>query len=101
MLNQTFQQNNHLMPPNELSWVYIFFDTGCLELNIGLTLDLPKRFSKLDALSKLLYYRSFSDPFDALAHKHLLDSLSKESVMHRIKKMNPNLKSLIPEIIDD
>jgi len=101
MLNQAFQKNINLMPPTELSWVYIFLDKESMELNIGLTFNLPKRFSKPDATEKLIYYRSFSDPFDALAHKHLLDSLTIESVMHRIKQMNPNLKSLIPEISDD
>ncbi|MBZ0243560.1 MAG: hypothetical protein K8F24_10130 [Bacteroidales bacterium] len=59
------------------------------------------RFNKADALEKLIYYRSFSDPFDALAHKHLLDSLSIETVMHRVKQMNPSLDNLIPEISDD
>ena len=100
MLTLVAQQNNTLMTPTELTWVYIFVDTLTQELHIGFTFNLHKRFSHPDALEKLIYYRSFRDPFDALAHKHLLDCLTKESVMHKLKQMNPNLKSLIPEISD-
>ena len=89
------------MRPTELTWVYIYVDTISQELNIGFTFNLYKRFGNADVLEKLIYSRSFSDPFDALAHKHLLDGLTKESVVHRLKKMNPNLKRLIPEIRDD
>ncbi|MCK9453045.1 MAG: hypothetical protein M0Q90_15230 [Bacteroidales bacterium] len=100
MLTLTAEQNNTMMPKTELSWVYIFVNALSRELHIGFTFNLYTRFSHPDDLEKLIYYRSFSDPFDALAHKHLLDSLTKESVMHKLKQMNPNLKSLIPEISD-
>lgn len=100
MLTVVAQQNIRQMRPTELTWVYIYVDTKSLELVIGFTFNLFKRFSNPDVQEKLIYSRSFSDPFDALAHKHLLDSLTKESVMHKLKQMNPNLKGLIPEISD-
>ncbi len=100
MLKQAFLENN--MPPShsELTWVYIFLDKESMELNIGFTFNLHKRFSKADTLEKPIYYRSFSSPFDALAHKHLLDCLTKESVMHQLRQLNPKLNNLIPEISD-
>ncbi|MDD2528881.1 MAG: hypothetical protein PHW35_10710 [Lentimicrobiaceae bacterium] len=101
MLKQAFQRNSNPKQPIGLSWVYVFVLAGCRELNIGLTFNLSERFSKSDAPEKLIYYRSFSLPFDAVAHKHLLDSLSKESVLHWVKKINPHLNNLILEIFDD
>jgi len=101
MLKQALHQNNKPMAPTEPTWVYIFVDKRSQELNIGFTFNLFKRFCRTDTLEKLIYYRSFGDPFDALAHKHLLDSLTKESVMQKLKKLNPSLKSLIPDISDN
>ena len=100
MKNQTFTQTEILANPTTLSWVYILNNTKTQEMNIGLSFNLAKQIGTLDPTEELVYYRSFGAPFDALAHKHLLDSLTKESVMHTIKQVNPSLKSLIPEIIN-
>lgn len=61
---------------------------------------LPKLFiAKGSKLRRAhFYYRSFKDPFDALAHKHVLDSLTKESVLHNIQQENPTLNKLNFEI---
>ncbi len=100
MKNQTFTQTEILANPTTFNWVYIVYNSKTQEMNIGLSFHLAKQIGALNTTQKLVYYRSFGAPFDALAHKHLLDSLTKESVMHTIKQVNPSLKSLIPEIIN-
>lgn len=69
-------------------------------MNIGLSFFLSKQFKTIDTAAALVYYRSFSNPFDALAHKHLIEKLSIESIMHIIKQMNPTLRNLTSEIIN-
>jgi len=69
-------------------------------MNTGLPFNLSKQLDIPDTAEKLGCYRSRSNPFDALAHKHLLYSLTKETVMHNIKQENPTLSNLIPEIIN-
>ena len=100
MENQLFTQTEILSNPTTLSWVYILYNTKTQEMNIGLSFNLAKQIGTLNTTEKLVYYRSFGAPFDALAHKHLLDSLTKETVMHNIKQENPTLSNLIPEIIN-
>ncbi|HZJ74517.1 MAG TPA: hypothetical protein VFC87_06910 [Perlabentimonas sp.] len=67
-------------------------------MKIGLSFNPPKRFGRFDTAQKLVYYRNYSSPFDALAHKFLLESLSAETVMHNIKQVNPTLNDLESEI---
>ena len=98
MENQIFTQTKYLENHAALSWVYILFNFKTREMNIALSFNLSKQLSNFDTAQKLVYYRSFSNPFDALAHKFLLESLSFESVMHNIKKENPTLASLTYEI---
>ena len=100
MENQLFTQTEILSNPTTLSWVYILYNTKTQEMNIGLSFNPAKQIGALNTTDKLVYYRSFNAPFDALAHKHLLDSLSKESVMHHIKQVNPSLENLMPEIMN-
>jgi len=98
MTKHTFTQSEILANPTAFNWVYILYNSKSQEMNIGLSFNLPKQFGTLDTVEKLVYYRSFSSSFDALAHKHLLASLSIESVMHTIKQANPTLISLLSEI---
>ncbi|MDY0282390.1 MAG: hypothetical protein RBR35_17725 [Salinivirgaceae bacterium] len=98
MENKTFTQTEILANPTTLSWVYILYNIKTKEMNIGLSFTLVNRLSNVDWIEKLVYYRSFGNPFDALAHKFLLESLSVESMMHNIKQVNPTLNSLTVEI---
>ena len=98
MSHQAFQYNNSSIHSATFSWVYILYHTVSKELNIGLSFNLTKQIDSADSVEKLVYYRSFKDPFDAVAHKHLLDSLSKESVLHNIQQENPTLNKLNFEI---
>ncbi|MDD4671402.1 MAG: hypothetical protein PHI03_00545 [Bacteroidales bacterium] len=98
MKNKIFTQTKNLENPTALSWVYILYNIKSQEINIGLSFNLLNRFSNLDRIEKLVYYRSFSNPFDALAHKFLLESISGKSIMHNIKQTNPTLSSLTYEI---
>lgn len=61
-------------------WVYILRnETG--EFIIGFSLDMDKKFTEISTRKEKLYYlRPFEEPFDGLAHKHLLDSLSKDTI---------------------
>ena len=61
-------------------WVYIKKNkTG--EFIIGFSLDMDKKFTEISTRKeKLSYLRPFEEPFDGLAHKHLLDSLSKDTI---------------------
>lgn len=66
-------------------WVYIYEDEkGCLKI----ALSTPVGNIKLNRQSNMsiVYLRPFEIPFDAIAHKHLLDNLSKESVLDWIYK---------------
>ncbi|MDY0280018.1 MAG: hypothetical protein RBR35_05585 [Salinivirgaceae bacterium] len=79
-------------------WVYILYNSLSKEIRIGSSFDAAKRICNPAPNERLVYYRSFSNPFDALAHKHMLEYLSKESVMHHILKQNPALSHLGDEI---
>ncbi|HCX98965.1 MAG TPA: hypothetical protein DG754_02385 [Bacteroidales bacterium] len=100
MANQAFKQNDNSVDPAPLYWVYILYNNISKELNIGLSFNLSKQSSNFDITEKLVYNRSFSSPFNALAHKRLLESLSIQSIMHNIKQANPTLSNLTSEIIN-
>lgn len=66
-------------------WVYIYgYDKG--HLKIGLSATVDNMASILLSKVCIFYLRGFEKPFDAIAHKHLLDDLSKESVLSYINK---------------
>lgn len=65
--------------------VYIFEDKSHI-LRIGLSSDIRKCTSSNSEDERLVYLRLFLEPFDAVAHKHMLDDLSVETVRHIIYK---------------
>ena len=75
-------------------WVYISEDEQGV-LKIGLLADFGKIWSALKAGERIVYLRAFSDPFDASAHKHLLDDLSQSSVRFLISKQKEKTKVLL------
>ena len=77
-----------------IHWVYISED-GQGILKIGLSSDFDKNWSALKTGEKIVYLRAFSDPFDASAHKHLLDDLSQSSVRFLISKQKEKTKVLL------
>ena len=74
------QQNQQIAKMKKTCWVYILKNkTG--EFIIGFSLDMDKKFTEIATRKEKLYYlRPFEEPFDGLAHKHLLDSLSKDTI---------------------
>ncbi len=79
-------------------WVYIITNSITQELMVGVTLNPEKRITRVTENEKLVYYRGFTNPFDAMAHKHMLEELSMETIMHNVTQQNPTLKNLISEI---
>ena len=74
------QQNQQIAKMKKNCWVYILRnETG--EIIIGFSVDMDKKFTEISTRKEKLYYlRPFEEPFDGLAHKHLLDSLSKDTI---------------------
>ena len=74
------QQNQQTANMKKNCWVYILRnETG--EITIGFSVDMDKKFTEISMRKEKLYYlRPFEEPFDGLAHKHLLDSLSKDTI---------------------
>ena len=61
-------------------WVYILRNESG-EITIGFSVDMDEKFTEIATRKeKLSYRRPFEEPFDGLAHKHLLDSLSKDTI---------------------
>ena len=74
------QQNQQIAKMKKTCWVYILRNESG-EFIIGFSLDMDKKFTEISMRKEKLYYlRPFEEPFDGLAHKHLLDSLSKDTI---------------------
>ena len=74
------QQNQQTAKMKKNCWVYILRNESG-EFIIGFSLDMDKKFTEIATRKEKLYYlRPFEEPFDGLAHKHLLDSLSQETI---------------------
>ena len=73
-------------------WVYIFKDKNS-DLTICLTTSSDEIFLNRQVNVPIIYLCPFEVAFDALAHKHLLDSLSKESVLKWIDKHKEETKA--------
>lgn len=65
-------------------WVYIYED-GKDGLRIVISANIDS-IVNLKPKGQVVYLCPFEIPFDALAHKHLLEDLSKESVLKWINK---------------
>ena len=74
------QQNQQTAKMKKNCWVYILRnETG--EIIIGFSVEMDETFTEIATRKERLYYlRPFEEPFDGLAHKHLLDSLSQETI---------------------
>ena len=74
------QQNQQVAKMKKTYWVYIVKNEQD-EIIIGFSLEMDKKFTEISMRKEKLYYlRPFEEPFDGLAHKHLLDSLSKDTI---------------------
>jgi hypothetical protein len=72
-------------------WVYIYEDEKG-SLRIALKTSDDNNLSNLQLNESIVYLRPFDIPFDAIAHKHLLDDLSKETVLDCIDKHKEETK---------
>ena len=67
-------------------WVYILRNESG-EITIGFSLEMDETFTEIATRKEKLYYlRPFEEPFDGLAHKHLLDSLSQETISLLVRR---------------
>ena len=66
-------------------WVCIY-DHGKGVLKNTLEMSIGNIISNRMPNQRVVYLRPFDIPFDAVAHKYLLDSLSKKSVLNWIDK---------------
>ena len=74
------QQNQQTAKMKKNCWVYILRNET-REITIGFSVDMDEKFTEISMRKEKLYYlRPFEEPFDGLAHKHLLDSLSKDTI---------------------
>ena len=80
------QQNQQTANMKKNCWVYIVKnETG--EITIGFSVDMDEKFTEISTRKEKLYYlRPFEEPFDGLAHKHLLDSLSQETISFLVQR---------------
>ena len=80
------QQNQQTAKMKKNCWVYILRNkTG--EITIGFSVDMDEKFTEIATRKEKLYYlRPFKEPFDGLAHKHLLDSLSQETISLLVRR---------------
>ena len=80
------QQNQQVAKMKKTCWVYILRnETG--DVIIGFSLEMDETFTEISMRKEKLYYlRPFEEPFDGLAHKHLLDSLSKDTINHLVRR---------------
>ena len=80
------QQNQQTAKMKKNCWVYILRNESG-EITIGFSLEMDKKFTEISTRKEKLYYlRPFEEPFDGLAHKHLLDSLSKDTINHLVRR---------------
>lgn len=80
-------------------WVYIY-EHGNNDLTIGITVTMNMVTSKLKLNKLIVYLRPFELPFDALAHKHLLGDISKESLLYWIEKHKDDTKKWLNVMSD-
>ena len=74
------QQNQQVAKMKKTCWVYILRNESG-EITIGFSVNMDEKFTEISTRKEKLYYlRPFEEPFDGLAHKHLLDSLSQETI---------------------
>ena len=80
------QQNQQTAKMKKTCWVYIVKNEQD-EIIIGFSLEMDKKFTEIATRKEKLYYlRPFEEPFDGLAHKHLLDSLSQETISLLVRR---------------
>lgn len=72
-------------------WVYIYKDEKD-NFKIALTISDDNIISNKKLKAPIVYLRPFEIPFDAIAHKHLLDDLSIQSVLNWIDKHKEETK---------
>ena len=80
------QQNQQVAKMKKTCWVYILRNESG-EITIGFSIDMDEKFTEISMRKEKLYYlRPFEEPFDGLAHKHLLDSLSQETISLLVRR---------------
>ena len=80
------QQNQQTANMKKNCWVYILRNESG-EFIIGFSVDMDEKFTEISMRKEKLYYlRPFEEPFDGLAHKHLLDSLSQETISLLVRR---------------
>ena len=84
-------QRKSIKIKNMKLWIYIYEDENG-DLKIGILAKDHILMSGLLQKENVVYLRPFEIPFDAIAHKHLLDTLSRKSVLDWIEKHKEETK---------
>ena len=81
-----------------LHWVYIFEDKKGI-LKTGLSANNDKSLSDIKQGEQVVYMHPFGKPFDAAAHKILLEFLSLESIQLIIKKQKEKTNLFLTSVL--
>lgn len=74
------------------NWVYIYeYEKGDFKIALSTSDNIIKSIGQLNL--SIVYLCPFKIVFDALAQKHLLDSLSKKTVLDWIEKHSEETKA--------
>ncbi|WP_314941327.1 hypothetical protein [Porphyromonas endodontalis] len=80
-------------------WVYITEDSES-GITIGFSTEMDKTLFELSMRGETLSYLcSFSIPFDALAHKHLLEDLSLKTIRRFIRNHREETKQCCDRLL--
>ncbi|CAK7067541.1 hypothetical protein DSECCO2_339740 [anaerobic digester metagenome] len=80
-------------------WVYISKDANG-ELSSRITSEIDNiMFCVLVRGCDVVYLHPFNSPFDALAHKHLIDDLSRRTIKAIIKKKKTETEMLLKTML--
>jgi len=91
-------------------YIYILSNFKRNVIYVGVTNDLTRRvwehkhnlvegFSKKYKVHDLIYFETFSDSISAIEKEKQIKNWSREKKNKLVKKLNPQLKDLYPEII--
>ncbi|OJV90682.1 MAG: hypothetical protein BGO34_03690 [Bacteroidia bacterium 44-10] len=76
-----------------IHWVYIMEDEQYC-WRIGISANIDKVLSEIKTDECVVYLHPFASPFDGVAHKHLLDDLSKSTLRYLIRKQKVETERL-------
>lgn len=84
---------------NDECWVYLTPSKTSSGYDVVFEMDLPHKIEREKIY--LLYFRKFDNLLDGLAHKLLLETISRQSLLRIVKNSNPDNRDLTSEILKE